>query len=74
MGIMTTNPKIGINPGLNEIWGAGVDYITVFENQSMQKFMLQAVQSCWSLHDDQTKQRELDGVLDAMTVCQLNKG
>lgn len=33
----------------------------------------QAIQVCWSLHEDQTKQRELNGLLDAMTAYQLNK-
>jgi hypothetical protein len=52
----------------------GIDHITLFENQPMQKLILQAVQSCWSLHDDQTKPLELNRLLDAMTVYQLNKG
>lgn len=34
----------------------------------------QALQVCWSLHDDQTKQRELHGLLDAMNAYQLHEG
>ena len=34
----------------------------------------QAIQVCWSLHEDQTKQRELNGLLDAMTAYQLHEG
>jgi predicted AAA+ superfamily ATPase len=34
----------------------------------------QAIQVCWSLYDDKTKQREVKGVLDAMTTYQLKEG
>ena len=34
----------------------------------------QAIQVCWSLYDDKTKQREVKGLLDAMTAYQLKEG
>ncbi|EOZ93867.1 hypothetical protein A33Q_3472 [Indibacter alkaliphilus LW1] len=34
----------------------------------------QAIQVCWSIYDDQTKQREINGLLDAMTAYQLKEG
>lgn len=34
----------------------------------------QAIQVCWSLYDDTTKQREINGLLDAMTAYQLQEG
>jgi predicted AAA+ superfamily ATPase len=34
----------------------------------------QAIQVCWSLYDDKTKQREVKGLLDAMTTYQLKEG
>jgi len=33
-----------------------------------------AIQVCWSMHDDKTKQREINGLLDAMTSYQLEEG
>lgn len=34
----------------------------------------QAIQVCWSMHDDKTKQREINGLLDAMTAYHLKEG
>jgi predicted AAA+ superfamily ATPase len=34
----------------------------------------QAIQVCWSMHDDKTKQREINGLLDAMAAYQLKEG
>lgn len=34
----------------------------------------QAIQVCWSMHDPKTKQRELNGLLEAMTAYQLKEG
>ena len=34
----------------------------------------QAIQVCWSLHDDNTRQREVNGLVDAMTTYQLKEG
>jgi predicted AAA+ superfamily ATPase len=34
----------------------------------------QAIQVCWSMHDNKTKQREINGLLDAMTAYHLKKG
>lgn len=34
----------------------------------------QAIQVCWSMHDNKTKQREINGLLDAMTAYQLKEG
>lgn len=34
----------------------------------------QAIQVCWSMHDSKTKQREINGLLDAMTAYQLKEG
>lgn len=36
--------------------------------------IVQAIQVCWSLYDDKTKQREVNGLLDAMTAYQLKEG
>jgi predicted AAA+ superfamily ATPase len=36
--------------------------------------IIQAIQVCWSLYDDKTKQREVKGLLDAMTTYQLKEG
>ena len=33
-----------------------------------------AIQVCWSMHDNKTKQREINGLLDAMTAYQLKEG
>ena len=33
----------------------------------------QAIQVCWSMHDDKTKQREINGLLDAMTAYHLKE-
>jgi hypothetical protein len=32
------------------------------------------VDFCWSLYEDQTKQREINGLMDAMTAYQLQEG
>ena len=34
----------------------------------------QAIQVCWSLYDENTKQREINGLLDAMAAYQLKEG
>jgi uncharacterized protein len=34
----------------------------------------QAIQVCWSLYEDNTKQREINGLMDAMTAYQLQEG
>lgn len=34
----------------------------------------QALQVCWSMHDPKTKQREVKGLLEAMTAYQLQEG
>ena len=34
----------------------------------------QAIQVCWSLDDDNTRQREINGLLEAMTAYQLKNG
>mgnify|MGYP001546734214 FL=1 len=34
----------------------------------------QAIQVCWSLYDDHTRQREISGLLDAMAAYQLKEG
>jgi predicted AAA+ superfamily ATPase len=34
----------------------------------------QAIQVCWSLYEDHTKQREINGLLEAMTAYQLKEG
>ncbi len=34
----------------------------------------QAIQVCWSLHEPKTKQREINGLLDAMAAYQLKEG
>jgi predicted AAA+ superfamily ATPase len=34
----------------------------------------QAIQVCWSMHDDKTKQREINGLIDAMAAYQLKEG
>ncbi|UJP64479.1 ATP-binding protein [Mongoliitalea daihaiensis] len=34
----------------------------------------QAIQVCWSLYDDKTRQRELHGLLDAMAAYELKEG
>jgi len=34
----------------------------------------QAIQVCWSMHDNKTKQREINGLLDAMTAYHLKEG
>ena len=34
----------------------------------------QAIQVCWSMHDDKTKQREINGLLAAMTAYHLKEG
>jgi len=34
----------------------------------------QAIQICWTMHDNKTKQREINGLLDAMTTYQLKEG
>jgi predicted AAA+ superfamily ATPase len=34
----------------------------------------QAIQVCWSLYDDHTKQREINGLLEAMSAYQLKEG
>ena len=34
----------------------------------------QALQVCWSMHDPKTKQREINGLLEAMTAYQLKEG
>ena len=34
----------------------------------------QAIQVCWSMYDSKTKQREIKGLLDAMTAYQLKEG
>lgn len=34
----------------------------------------QAIQVCWSLYDANTKQREINGLVDAMTTYQLKEG
>ena len=34
----------------------------------------QAIQVCWSMYDDKTKQREINGLLDAMSAYQLKEG
>lgn len=34
----------------------------------------QAIQVCWSLYDTDTKKREINGLLDAMTAYQLKQG
>ena len=34
----------------------------------------QAIQICWTMHDNETKQREINGLLDAMTTYQLKEG
>lgn len=33
-----------------------------------------AIQVCWSMHDNKTKQREINGLIDAMTAYQLKEG
>jgi predicted AAA+ superfamily ATPase len=34
----------------------------------------QAIQVCWTMHDAKTKQREINGLLDAMSAYQLKEG
>lgn len=34
----------------------------------------QAIQVCWSMHDNKTKEREMNGLLDAMTAYHLKEG
>ncbi|TKS56999.1 ATP-binding protein [Mesohalobacter halotolerans] len=34
----------------------------------------QAIQVCWTMHDTKTKQREMNGLLDAMAAYQLKEG
>ncbi len=36
--------------------------------------IIQAIQVCWSLYDDKTKQREINGLVEAMKAYQLKEG
>ena len=36
--------------------------------------IIQAIQVCWTMHDVKTKQREINGLMDAMSTYQLKEG